>query len=67
MDLMNLTNSINQEEQCYPVRVLPTMRELLLYDMLFREDLGKNDIRKLKEDAVTLFQRIKIKLSELDH
>ena len=41
--------------------------ELSLYDMLFREDLSKNDIRKLKEVAASLLQKIKAKISELDH
>ena len=35
--------------------------------MLFREDLSKNDIKKIKEVAVTLLQKIKAKISELDH
>ena len=41
--------------------------ELSLYDMLFREDLSKNDIRKLKEVTAALHQKIKAKISELDH
>lgn len=41
--------------------------ELSLYDMLFREDLSKNDIKKLKEIAAALLQKIKVKISELDH
>ena len=35
--------------------------------MLFRQDLNKNDIKKLKEVAADLFQKIKAKISELDH
>ena len=35
--------------------------------MLFREDLGKNDIKKIKMVASTLLQKIKDKISELDH
>lgn len=31
------------------------------------EDLSKNDIKKLKEVSVDLLQKIKIKISELDH
>ena len=35
--------------------------------MLFRDDLGKNDIKKIKEVATTLLSKIKSKISKLDH
>lgn len=41
--------------------------ELSLYDMLFRDDLSKNDIKKLKEVAASLLQKIKAKIAEFDH
>ena len=50
MDLMDLANSMNQEEQRYVREGFASDEELSLYDMLFREDLNKNDIRKLKEN-----------------
>ena len=64
---MDLANSMNQEEQRYVREGFASDEELSLYDMLFREDLSKNDIKKLKEVAVTLLQKIKAKISELDH
>ncbi len=67
MDLMDLANRMNQEEQRYAREGFASDEELSLYDMLFREDLSKNDIKKLKEVAVTLLQKIKAKISELDH
>ena len=67
MDLMNLANSMNQEEQRYVREGFASDEELSLYDMLFREDLSKNDIKKLKEVTATLLQKIKAKISELDH
>ena len=67
MDLMDLANSMNQEEQRYVREGFASDEELSLYDMLFREDLSKNDIKKLKEIAATLLQKIKTKISELDH
>lgn len=67
MDLMNLANSMNQEEQRYAREGFNNDEELSLYDMLFRDDLSKNDIKKLKEIAATLLQKIKVKISELDH
>ena len=67
MDLMDLANSMNQEEQRYVREGFESDEELSFYDMLFREDLSKNDIKKLKEVAATLLQKIKTKISELDH
>lgn len=67
MDLMDLANSMNQEEQRYVREGFASDEELSLYDMLFRADLSKNDIKKLKEVAATLLQKIKAKISELDH
>ena len=67
MDLMDLANSMNQEEQRYVREGFASDEELSLYDMLFREDLSKNDIKKLKEVAALLLQKIKTKISELDH
>ena len=67
MDLMDLANSMNQEEHRYVREGFASDEELSFYDMLFREDLSKNDIKKLKEVAATLLQKIKTKISELDH
>ena len=35
--------------------------------MLFRDDLSKGDIKKIKDVAVTLLQKVKAKIAELDH
>ena len=67
MDLMDLANQMNQEEQRYVREGFASDEELSLYDMLFRDDLSKNDIKKLKEVAAMLLQNIKEKISELDH
>ena len=67
MDLMDLANQMNQEEQRYVREGIASDEELSLYDMLFRDDLSKNDIKKLKEVAALLLQNIKDKISELDH
>ncbi len=67
MDLMDLANRMNQEEQRYAREGFSSDEELSLYDMLFRDDLSKNDIKKIKEVAAMLLQRIKKKISEFDH
>ena len=67
MELMGLANRMNQEEQRYAREGFKSDEELSMYDMLFRSDLNKNDIKKLKEVAATLLQKIKAKISALDH
>lgn len=67
MDLMDLANKMNQEEQRYVREGFKSDEELTLYDMLFRNDLNKNDIKKLKTVAAELLDKIKAKISEYDH
>ena len=67
MDLMNLANSMNQEEQRYVREGFNSDEELSLYDMLFNDNLSKEDIKKIKKVAVDLLEKIKSKIAELDH
>lgn len=67
MELMDLANQMSKEEQRYAREGFTSDEELSFYDMLFRDDLGKNDIKKIKEVATTLLSKIKSKISELDH
>ena len=67
MDLMDLANSLDKEEQRYVREGFESDEELSLYDMLFRDDLSKTDIKKIKEVAASLLKKIKAKIAELDH
>lgn len=67
IDLMNLVKNMNDEEKRYAKEGFSSDEELTLYDMLFRNDLSKEDIKKLKKVAVTLLEKIKAKIAELDH
>ena len=67
MDLMNLAQSMSQEQQRYVREGFTSDEELSLYDMLFRDDLSKADIKKIKEVAVSLLAKIKEKITQLDH
>ncbi len=67
LDLMDLADRMSREEQRYVREGFASDEELSLYDMLFRDDLSKNDIKKLKTAASGLLQKIKEKISELDH
>lgn len=67
MDLINLANSMDKEEKRYAREGFESDEELSLYDLLFKEDLSKNEIKKIKEVAVELLRKVKAKISELDH
>lgn len=67
MDLMDLADKMNQEEQRYVREGFNSDEELSFYDLLFREDLSKNDIKKLKTVAAFLLQKVKTKIAELNH
>lgn len=67
MDLLALADSLNDEEQRYVREGFSNDEELSMYDMLFRDDLSKSDIQKLKKVAVDLLQKVKAKIAELDH
>ena len=67
MDLMDLANSMDREEQRYVRKGFSSDEELSLYDLLFSEDLSKQDIQKIKQVAVDLLAKVKTKIAELDH
>lgn len=67
MELVDLANQMIQEEQRYVREGFTSDEELTLYDMLFRNDLSKTDIKKLKEVATSLLRKIKMQIDEFDH
>lgn len=67
MDLMTLASSMDQEEQRYVREGFSSDEELSLYDLLFSENLSKQDIQKIKQVAVDLLAKVKAKIAELDH
>lgn len=67
MDLIDLAAQLDHEEQRYIREGFSSDEELSLFDMLFRDDLNKNDIKKLKEVSSQLLQKIKNKIAEFDH
>lgn len=67
MDLMNLANDMSDEQQRYVREGFSSDEELSLYDLLFQENLSKQEIAKIKAVAVGLLSKIKAKIAELDH
>ena len=66
-ELMQLVKDMDQEEQRYVREGFSSDEELSLYDLLFSENLSKQDIQKLKGVAADLLQKVKAKIAELDH
>lgn len=66
-DLMKMVDNMTVEEQRYVREGFSSDEELSMYDMLFSENLTAKDIKAIKKVAVDLLQKIKDKISELDH
>ncbi len=66
-DLMNLAKNMSEEEKRYVHEGFENDNELTFFDLLFKDDLNKNDIKKIKEVSVKLYSEINKKLKELDH
>lgn len=64
---MNLANQMDEEQQRYVREGFTSDEELSLYDLLFSDNLSKQDIQKIKKVAVDLLAKIKEKIAELDH
>ena len=67
MDLMALASSMDQEQQRYVREGFSSDEELSLYDLLFSENLSKQDIQKIKQVAVDLLAKVKAQIAKLDH
>ena len=65
--LGTIIKDMDQEEQWYVREGFSSDEELSLYDMLFSENLSKQDIQKIKKVAVDLLEKVKAKITELDH
>ena len=66
-ELMKLSHDLTEEEKRYVREGFENDEQLSMYDVLFKEDLTKEDIKKLKTVAVDLLAKIKQLLEEMDH
>lgn len=66
-DLMHLTEELSEEEKRYIKEGFENDEQLSLYDILFKDDLSKEDIKKLKNVAKDLLGKIKSMLKTMDH
>ena len=66
-DLIDLTNSLTEEELRYVREGFKSDEELALYELLVKDNLTKTEIKKLKLVATELLEKIKSELKGMDH
>jgi type I restriction enzyme R subunit len=67
MELMNLAQSMSEEQQRYVREGFSNDEELSIYDLLFSDNLSKSDIDKIKKMSIELLHKIKERISDMDH
>ena len=66
-ELMKLSNELTEEEKRYVREGFENDEQLSMYDVLMKDDLSKDDIKKLKTVAKELLEKIKTLLATMDH
>ena len=66
-ELMQLSQQLTEEEKRYAREGFENDEQLSMYDVLMKEDLSKEDIKKLKKVAVGLLAKIKELIETMDH
>ena len=66
-DLMALSSQLTDEEKRYVREGFENDEQLAMFDVLMKENLSKDDIKKLKTIAKDLLQKIKEQLASMDH
>lgn len=65
MALIDLTKSLDHEEKRFVREGFADDEQLTIYDLLFKENISKSDIAKLKRLSVELLNTIKSRISEM--
>ena len=66
-ELMKLSNELTEEEKRYVREGFENDEQLSMYDVLMKDNLSKDDIKKLKTVAKELLEKIKALLATMDH
>ena len=66
-ELMNLSHDLTEEAKRYIREGFENDEQLSMYDVLTKEDLSKEDIKKLKVVAKELLEKIKSQLATMNH
>ena len=64
---MALSKELTEEEKRYIREGFENDEQLSMYDVLFKDDLTKDEIKKLKAVAVELLAKIKEQIAQMDH
>ena len=65
--LMELSQQLSEEERRYVREGFDNDEQLSMFDVLMKDDLTKEDIKKLKKVAKDLLEKIKEQLATMDH
>ena len=66
-ELMKLSDQLSEEERRFVREGFDDDEQLSMFDVLMKDDLTKEDIKKLKKVAVELLNKIKQLLETMDH
>ena len=66
-ELMKLSNELTEEEKRYVREGFENDEQLSMFDVLMKDNLSKDDIKKLKSVAKDLLEKIKALLATMDH
>ena len=66
-ELMQLSTQLTEEEKRYVREGFENDEQLSMYDILMKDNLSKEDIKKLKKVAVDLLAKIKDLIETMDH
>jgi type I restriction enzyme R subunit len=66
-ELMKLSNALTEEEKRYVREGFENDEQLSMFDILMKDNLSKEDIKKIKKVAVELLDKIKQQLAGMDH
>lgn len=67
IDLTNFVNDLDDEDKRYAREGFDNDEELAMYDLLLKDSLTPQEIKKIKQLSKTLLEKIKSKIAELDH
>ncbi len=65
MALIDLSNSLDKEEKRFVREGFADDEQLTIFDLLFKKDLSKSDIAKLKKVSIELLDKVKSRIKEL--
>lgn len=66
-NLMKLVNELDDERKRYVREGFESDEELTMFDLLVKDSLSKEDVKKVKKLAQTMLSKIKARIHELDH